>query len=326
MAPRIPSAIFAAVLVAMAGLAGCATDADDPSAGQVVIPLLQPGPHGELFHLANATFDIVGNSNGVTTTVDGSGVDSSVTVELPPGLYTITLRDGWSLERSTDGGAIFEEVPALLGTPNPTTLRVLANVPQVLQFNFLIRSPDGTLQITLGVIPDPRELVGGVLVETATGTLAPYADPGNRSFDFGIFFSLVSLESVTAADGTKQHIYTAFPGQVLGPVTPPQSAVAIEFYNDHVGLLASSVVPELTAGFLQYTVGAKPDGTFELSGSLTNIGTLTLAPSPIDAILPTLDPDGFPHDGFFYDSGSPFTLTTQAGTMTGVLRVRHIVP
>ncbi|HET7502374.1 MAG TPA: hypothetical protein VFK02_15250 [Kofleriaceae bacterium] len=326
MATRIPSAIFAAALVAMAGLAGCATGTDDDTEqGQIVVPLLQPGPHGELFHLANATFDIVGNSNGVVTTLDAGGFESAATVELPPGLYTITLRDGWSLERSTDGGAIFEEVSALLGTPNPTVLRVLANVPQVLQFNFLIRSTDGTLAITLGVIPDPRQLVGGFVVDTATDALAPYADPANRSFDFSIYFSLVSLESVTAPDGTKQHIYTAFPGQVLGPVPPPQSAVAIEFYNDRVGLMPG-VASELTAGFLQYTVGAKTDGTFELSGSLANFATLDIAPSPIDAVLPTLDPDGFAHDGFFYDSGAPFTLTSSLGTITGVLRVRHIVP
>jgi len=33
-----------------------------------------------------------------------------------------------------------------------------------------------------------------------------------------------------------------------------------------------------------------------------------------------------PKDEFFYDSGSPFTLISPQGTLSGVLRVRHIVP
>jgi hypothetical protein len=39
-----------------------------------------------------------------------------------------------------------------------------------------------------------------------------------------------------------------------------------------------------------------------------------------------LDADGFPNDEFFYDSGSPFTWATGLGTISGTLRVRHLVP
>jgi hypothetical protein len=326
---RTPATLLAAAVLATSVVtAGCMAAADplDPPTGQLVVPLVQPGPHGELFHLGNATFDIVGNSNDVSTSVDGGGTQSAVSVELPPGLYTITLRDGWFLERSVDGGITFEQVSALLGSPNPNVLRVLANQSETLPFNFLVRNPNGTLEITLGVDPKPRELAGGVVIETATGGLAAYADPGNQTLDFGIFFTLAALVRAFDEGVTPELIYTAGPDQVFGPVPPTASAVAIEFYNDRLGLLSGPIAAELNAGNLFYTVAAEPNGTFVLAGSLQSVASLTFGPHAIDAVLPTLDDDGFPADVFFYDSESPFTLTTSIGTLTGVLRVRHLLP
>jgi hypothetical protein len=194
-----------------------------------------------------------------------------------------------------------------------------------MEFEFLIRDVNGTLQIRLGVIPTPRELVGGFVVDTATDGLAAYADPANRQLDFAIYFKLASLASANFIDGSKAHIYTATPDQSLGDNAPTGSAVATEFYNDNLGILSGSIAPALTAAFLQYTVAAQPDGTITLSGTLQGGAQLDFGPHAIDAILPTLDADGFPSDEFFYDSTSPFTLTADEGTMTGILRVRHIV-
>lgn len=326
------SIIAAALLAVCAPLAGCATDTkdtpDDPATGQLVFPLLQSGPDGALYHLSNATFDIVDLNSGTTQTVDGSGNQSTVGVFLQPRTYSVALRDGWVLEKSSDGGSTFQPVSALLGSPNPSGFRVLANQPVIVEFDFLIRDTFGTLEIRLGVIPKPRELAGGVIIDTATDGLAGYADPANHLLDFGIFFSLASLQSVTLPDGTKQHVYTAGPSGTPGPLAPDGSAVAGEFYNDNLGTLAGVVGPGLTGGSLQYTVSAKPDGTFELVGQLFGDGTeLDFGPSTIDAVTaPSLGPDGFPKDEFFYDSGSPFTLFNTAGTLTGTLRVRHLVP
>jgi len=90
------SIIAATLLAISAGLAaGCVADASSttgsPETGQLVFPLLQPGSQGELYHLANATFDVVG-SNGVTI-VDGGGNQSQVGVTLAPGTFSVTLRD-----------------------------------------------------------------------------------------------------------------------------------------------------------------------------------------------------------------------------------------
>lgn len=327
-----PTWIAAAVLAVALPLAqGCATDpgGDTPQGpiGELVLALTQPGPHGELYHLANATFEIDRIDDGTTTFVDGGGFDAQATVSLPAGVVNITLLDGWSLEKSIDGGVTFQPVSALLGSPNPNSIRILANQPAFVEFAFLIRQTNGTLAITLGIVAAPRELAGGVVVQSASGDLAGYAVGTARTLDFGVFFKLFSLESVTLPDGTKQHVYTAFGQQgSLGPTPLPSTAVAAEFYNDEIGILSQLIGPGFTGGSLTYAVSARPDGTIELSGSLLGGAGLEFGPNAIDAILPAIGPDGFPSDEFFYDSTLPFTLTEPLGTMSGLLRMRHLLP
>jgi hypothetical protein len=325
--------IAAAVLAAaLPVVQACATDPGAGSGpqgptGELVISLTQPGPHGEIYHLANAVFRIIHNDDGATIFVDGSGLDAQATVSLPPGIVNITLLDGWSLEKSTDGGVTFQPVSALLGSPNPNGVRILANQPAFMEFAFLIRQTNGTLAITLGIVASPRELAGGVVVATASGDLAGYAVGTARTLDFGVFFKLFSLESVTLPDGTKQHVYTAFGQQgSFGPVPLPTAALAGEFYNDAVGLYSGPIARELTGGFLTYTVAAHPDGTIDLSGQLLGGATdIEFGPSPIDVVIPTIGPDGFPTDQFFYNSNVPFTQTSAQGTATGILRIRQFL-
>lgn len=327
-AARIPMSILAAALLAVSAplAAGCATNAEEPATGQLVLPLVQSGPHGELFRLSHATFDIFGN-DGSFQSVDGGTAQNAVAVSLAPGVFTVQLEDGWVLEKSVDGGSNFLPVSALLGSPNPSGLRVLANQPVILEFDFLVRNTDGTLMIKLGVITDPRELAGGIVINNATDGLADYALSANRTLDFAIFFKLASLKSETLVDGTKQHVYTAGPSGTPGPLPPDGSAVAAEFYNDHLGILSGQIAADLAAAFLSYTVAAKPDGSFEFSGAIQGFSEIDFGPSAIDPVTaPTLDSNGFPKDEFFYDSGSPFTLTSSLGTLSGVLRVRHLVP
>jgi hypothetical protein len=327
-AGRIPMSLVAAALFAISAplAAGCTTDTQEEPTGQLVFPLLQPGPEGALYRLNNAIFDITSTTTRVTTTVDGSGAQSEVAVSLAPGLYSVLLRDGWELDKSTDGGNTFAPVGALLGSFNPDVLRVLANQPAIVEFDFLIRNINGTLEIKLGVTPSPRQLVGGFVIDTATDGLAGYADPANRLLDFAIYFKLSSLASGNFMDGSKAHIYTATPDQELGNNMPTGSAVATEFYNDNLGILSGKVAADLTSAFLQYTVAAQTDGTITLSGTVQGGAELDFGPHAIDAILPTIGADGFPNDVFFYDSTSPFTLISSQGTLTGILRVRHIVP
>jgi hypothetical protein len=307
--------------------AGCATDPaiEDPATtGQLVVPLTQAGGPGELYHLTNATFDVF-DATSFVGSLDGSTTASQVSLDLSPGLFSVSLRDGWLLERSIDGGQTYAPVSALLGSVNPAAFRVLANQPVFINFDFLVRNVAGTLDVRLGVIAHPRELAGGMVIDHATGGFATYADPANNHLDFAIYYEVATLTAETLPDGTRQHVYTAGPIGTAGPIPPQATPVAAEFYNDTVGVLAGTIQPDLAAGFLQYFVAARPDATVELSGQLFGGTTeLDFAPSPIDA-PPALGGDGFPADEFFYDAGVPFTLTHSLGTISGTLRTRHIV-
>jgi hypothetical protein len=322
---------FVAACAAAACFAGCATEpsppADDANTGQLVLALTQPGPSGEVYHLNNATFELARVDDGSVTFVDGSRFDGPAVVNLPPGVVNVTLRDGWTLEKSIDGGRTFQPVSALLGSPNPNATRILANEPVFVDFEFLIRKTTGTLAITLGVDPNPRELAGGVIVATATDGLTGYLTPTASTLDFAVYFKLFSLETVALSDGGKQRIYTAGGQQAsLGPTPPASSAVAAEFFNDEVGAL-SIIAAGVAGGQLTFSVTAKTDGTFELTGTLFGAGSeLDFGPNTIDAILPTLDADGFPADVFFYDSTLPFTLNSSLDTITGTLRMRNLLP
>lgn len=313
---------FCTAAVAVA-FVGCATEAPPPdTGGTLTIPLIENGPNGEVFHLANATFDITGIDNGFATTVNGGGLQSVVSVSAPPGLVNVFLRDGWTLERSSDGGATFQPVSALLATINPNVARVLVNVPVTLTIGFLVRDANGTLQIKLSVEDTPRELAGGVLIQSASGIFDGYASGGARTFDLGWFYDLFSITKEVLPDGTKQLVYVA-------------NRMAGEFYNDELGVFTGTVAPTLAGASLTYTVAARPDGTIELfgqlvGGDLDSSSDLEFGASAIDDITrPGIDPDGFPVDEFFYDSEVPFTLFTLTaddfGEVGGVLRLRHLI-
>ena len=326
---RLPWLVAAALAAALPLAQGCATDrAGDPGStgptGEMVLALEQPGPHGEIYQLANASFEI-STATG-TFTVDGNGPQLSV--PLPPGTVSVFLDPGWTLGKSTDGGVTFQPVSALLGSFNPIGVRVLANQSAFVRFDFLIRQPNGNLQISLGVVTDPRELAGGFVVQSATGALADYALMQNQRMDFAVFYQLTSVESVTLGDGTRQRTYTSFnQGSSFGPVPPPPGALAAEFYGDKLGTLSGPTAADLTGATLNYTVAAHPDGTITVSGDLIGLSSeLTFAPDPIDAVVPPLDADGFPADAFFYDSDVPFTMDIGPDTITGVLRVRNLPP
>lgn len=322
---------FVAACAAAACFAGCATEpstpADDANTGQLVLALTQPGPSGEIYHLNNATFEVTRPDDGSFVFVDGSGFNGPAVVNLPPGLANVTLFPGWTLERSVDGGLTFQPVSALLGSPNPNATRILANQPSFVEFEFLIRQTNGTLAITLGVDPNPRELAGGMIVATATDGLTGYLSPTASTLDFAVYFKLFSFQTVALADGGKRRIYNAFGQQgSLGPTPLPSTAVAAEFFNDEVGAL-STLTTGIAGGQLSYSVTAKTDGTFELTGQLFGVDSeLDFGPNAIDAVLPTLDADGFPADVFFYDSTLPFTLSSSLGSMTGTLRMRNLLP
>jgi hypothetical protein len=295
--------------------AGCATASDSGGGGEVgtvVIPLQQTGVDGALYHLS-AQFQVDGPAG--TQVLDATSGDPSVTVILPPGLNAITLLDGWTLERSLDGGESFTPVSAVLGTVNPSAIRVLANFSDTLVFQFIVRQATGSLTISFGVTLHPRELAGGMIITSGTGDFAPYATVRP---DFA-FYHDAFVERLTLPDGTKR-------------LQLSSRAFAGEFFNDTVGLLTGTIGPAYTGGFTQYHFDAKPDGTQEIAGEIDGANTpfpvMTFGPFTLVFTRLPLDPDGFPTDVFINEPNVPFTLeaffASGDATLTGTLRFRNV--
>lgn len=319
---RSSIALIAALSFAAAApiATGCVTQDEDVGQGSLVMPLVQTGPDGDSYQLTNATFEIVG-PGGVQYL--SSALESSLSVSLPPGLTTIRLLEGWELWRTPATGAIPEPVSALLGTANPFTLRVLANYTDTVSFGFIVRDTSGAAEITFGVTPEPRQLAGGVRITEATGELEPYLT--NNRADFAFYFELHDLEEVILPDGTRERAY--FAGVFADDPTP----VAAEFFNDAVGTLSNLVGPSLAGGYLDYHIGARPDGSIQFHGTFFGNNppytTIDFGPYTLRASVP-LDADGFPADVFFHDDSVPFTMQTYfdsgAATMSGFFNLRHI--
>jgi hypothetical protein len=310
--------LFALALVAAAAT-GCAEPSPitqpDPATGTLQLPLEQPGPNGTRFRLTGS-FQVDGP--GGSQVIDATGAAPTVSVTLPPGLISISLLDGWTLTQSSDGGATFTPVNALLGSSNPTAARVLANQPLTVGFTFLVRTTTGDLTIGFGVDTSPRELAGGVIVDNnpanATGDYVQYA---HARMDFAVYYTLGGTQSTTLADGSKDRAFFS-------------DAMAMEFFNDPFGLLANQVGPAMAGGFLEYHLAALPDGSQTLTGEIDSFNApftvLSFGPVTLTSPVP-LDAAGFPTDVFVFEA-VPFTMTTSfdAGdaTMIGQLRFRSI--
>src|SRR5689334_15685150 len=132
-------ALVSTLLTAVPLVGACDAPAEPAaSTGSLSLPLVQSGTDGSLYELANASFEITA-ADGVHV-LDGSAGSPTVSIVLPPGLATVQLLDGWELRRTLPGQSISEPVSALLGTANPTALRVLANQSSTVSFGFIVRS------------------------------------------------------------------------------------------------------------------------------------------------------------------------------------------
>jgi hypothetical protein len=300
---------------ALAFAAGCLSPQDMPTSS-IEIPLQQTGSDGNLYHL-NGAFTIAAGDGSTIHVPAGSNAAQVVVPHVPPGIAMISLDAGWSLLESTDSGTTYATVDAIVSSPNPNVVRVLANQPTSMEMQFIVRKPNGTLTISLGVDPAPRELAGGVIADMGTLDYAPYT---NARFDFAIYFDVPPTRTITA-DGLKQLTFDSTANN------------AMEAFNDTNGLFVNTVAPAMAGGDLHYTVTAQADGTTVVQGSYSGANspgsTLQFGPHTVDPAVP-VDADGYPTDEFFYDPFVPFTLDTffddGDATLDGQLRLRFIPP
>jgi hypothetical protein len=304
---RSTSALVAALGLALAlPTAGCAFEEPAESAS-VEVPLVQAGPDGSLFRL-RASFEVTA-PDGNSTTYEGPLNEPSLVLDLNPGIHTVTLLDGWVLERSFNNGASYQTAPAILASANPTGIRVVPNRQVEINFEFFVRETTGTMNIKFGVDTQPRQLSGGFRFVEGTGAFASITSA--TRVDVQIYFNDATQTLGTETDGSRTRVYDTVHS-------------AVEIFNDTTGIIAPAFTG-FAGGYLSFTTRAKPDGTTQFQAEyFANDGAVLKIEPSTDAQIP-VGTDGAPADQFFYAGGSQVVLTTAAGdTLRGTLQsIRH---
>lgn len=289
---------LASVMVALLGvshLAGCAQSADGAgdTAGEtaVTIPLTQSAANA-LYHLT-ATFEIT-SADGTVQTVDGGSGDSAVTVNLTAGTHSVRVDDGWTLERSTDGGATFAQVPAFLGSANPVDVVVVPGHTVTLGLEFVVRETTGDLAISFGVIDPPREFVATVAFTSGSGAFAAYQ---GSTADLVIYFAVDNQSLGNVYEGYYPYYYAYYRSYT-------SSVNAVEFLRDPQGQLAG-LGHDLTNGALSYEIEVHADGSRQFFGSYTSspAGTGIVFGGSTSATF-VGSPGNYPDDVPFASAGS----------------------
>lgn len=120
------------VCVAALATSACIGGETNHDTGTVALAL-STDAGGVQYRLRNALFEIEGPESIALTTEDDPNA-ATLEVELPAGPYTITLQDGWSLERSS--GTDYEVVDARLVSPNPLAILVTEGITTSATFRF----------------------------------------------------------------------------------------------------------------------------------------------------------------------------------------------
>jgi hypothetical protein len=296
---RIGSVVSSAFILAAAVVASACTEPPAaPAAAEsgVVFPLLQQS-NGKVYRLS-ASFQIT-SPDGTVHVVDGTGDTPDVTEVLPPGVSKIELLDGWTLSRSTDGGATFAPVGAVMATVNPVNLVIAPNRLSTWTFQFIVRDPNSELHITFGVFDPGRQLTATIFVAQASADFAAYTGTHIQITSYFVATPERRIED----DGTRDLVFS--PG-----------ITALEFSSDPIGLLAP-LGKQFAGGFLQITARNHPDGTHDVFASYQGFSDqfplVTFDSGP--ALVLDIDQDGFPVDDSILSSGNLATLTVQGNVL-----------
>lgn len=293
MASPISRCLALALAAAAVAAAGCAVDkpAAAPATSGLSIPLIQPGMGSTVFRL-DARFEVT-TPDGTVIPLDGSTGDSVLELTLEPGIHSIRILDGWTLERSDDG-VNFAPVSALLGSVNPANIRIRPDRTSTFSFQFLVRTTTGELRLTFGVDETPRELSSALRFTQGVDEFAPYV---GVVVDMAVFFSDDSQTTVVNPDGSRDRVYDSFSN-------------GLEFFNDSLGLLGPLAAAS-AGGSFELTNRAAADGTLSFQGfyfgSSAPFVDLTFGPSGF-ASFP-IDADGTPADGTTFASAVPLEIT-----------------
>lgn len=126
-------AVTVAAMTGSAFIVGCSSEVPDEAVGRVGLRLTAE-KNGVVYRLRGATFLVAGPETHTLSTEEDPDA-TTISAEVAPGDYTITLQDGWYLERSTESG--FEAVDAELLSENPLPVVIESSLVTNAVFRFL---------------------------------------------------------------------------------------------------------------------------------------------------------------------------------------------
>lgn len=141
-----------------------------PALGTVQMALTATGSDGDSYRIRSATLALAGPTSAKVSLDDAYGDDPVFTARVDAGEYTITLEEGWVLQRDTGSG--FVDVEATIVSPNPTVLEVARDEVSIAALIFEtvdaeIEFATGELEIWLGV--NHRDCAHGEYVTRSCG-------------------------------------------------------------------------------------------------------------------------------------------------------------
>jgi hypothetical protein len=193
-------------------LTACVAQPHEADLGSVSLALTsQTG--GITYRLTDARFALAGPEDKGFT----SGEEETLSMELPPGAYTLELLDGWKLVRADDPEG--QPVTATLLSENPAPLLVEAATTTAVALRFELRG-GAQLSNELGTLSVSLEL--GVATSGAgdgcrEGLRINEVDYDQPSTDEGEFIEIVNTASCDASlDGVTLELVNAGDGEAYG--------------------------------------------------------------------------------------------------------------
>jgi hypothetical protein len=148
------------LLVGLALMTSCGSDqGQDAEVGQLTLNLATISPGGVEYRLRGALFAIDGPDPADVSSEDWPPDQARINVLLASGDYEVTLGGAWYLEHSANG-LPFTPIDAILTSPNPVSVRVIADEVAFATFAFQVDEGDinfgpGTLSVGIDVQEQP---------------------------------------------------------------------------------------------------------------------------------------------------------------------------
>jgi hypothetical protein len=167
-------------------IGGCGdTGESEGDVGELTMTLATISPTGVEYRLRQALFAIDGPEPTDISSEDYPPEQTRINVPLASGDYEVTLGGMWYLEHSADGQP-FTPIDAILISPNPVSVRVIAEQVAFVNFTFEVDEGDinfgpGTLSIGIDVVEN-----GGVGGAGGAGGMAGAGGVGGMAGAGGV--------------------------------------------------------------------------------------------------------------------------------------------